>query len=507
MKTTRLYTLLALLLMAGGVTMQAQELDEVVWSPDSWVSSMVFEDAHTFVAKKTVVDFNWNVAEIQFVRMNDEGEELASQQLFSGEEYDTEVVWISPLQRLSNGNLVLFYAKRVADIATFYRVDLNDDLSFSVLQLDWETDDYYDDDRTFYPYNTGVVINRDGNAIITYPPHSQYHLNGTEAMQFLKFDDKGHLVGQRLMEGFRGQDRHHTLPAPDSLGCRIILRSNGSPKLDCYTLDSDLNTIAIKENVEEMSWPYQCCRFAYLKTNPANGKTYSINTINYPAYGGHPEIVEDIMMSVFDADNFRQLNYTWGLTTQGEDNGGIRQSIGFDNENHVYMAGEMDRVNEFFNRNLYIAYLDENLNKLGEIYHVDDYVYMITSLSACPEGGCLLSCHKTHEATNEAGNCLIKITKETLVGIEEAHDAGFAVAMAYPNPGVNTLNIRTALKNARVEVYDLNGRLIHSQTLTENVAGINAGEWAEGVYVWKVMADGKEAESGKWIKELYYESN
>ena len=508
MKITRIYTLLALLLMAGGVTMQAQELNEIVWSPDSWVSSMVFEDAHTFVAKKTVIDFNWNVAEIQFVRMTDEGEELASQQLFSGEEYNTEVVWISPLQRLSNGNLGLFYAKRVADIATFYRVDLNDDLSFSTLQLDWETDDYYDDDRTFYPYNTGVVVKKDGNAIITYPPHSQYHLNGTEAMQFLKFDAEGHLIGQRLMEGYRGQDRHHTLPAPDSLGCRIILRSNGSPKLDCYTLDADLNTIAVKENVEELSWPYQCCRFAYLKTNPANGKTYSNNTINYPAYGGNPAIVEDIMMSVFDAENFRQTNYTWGLTTQSHDGAGILQSIGFDNDDNVYMVGQMDNVmaNEFLNRNLYIAYLDENLNKLGEIYHVDEYAYEVKSMAACPEGGCLVSCHKIHEATNEAGNCLIKITKETLVGIEEAHDAGFAVAMAYPNPGKDVLNIRTGLRDAWVEVYDLNGRLVHRQDITENVTGIDAGGWAEGVYVWKVYVgspstgSGAEAESGKWIK-------
>ena len=308
MKTLRFFTLLAILFV-GSISAQAQELIEIVNSPNSWVYSMMFEDAHTFVANKTIVDQNSNVTEIQIVRMNDEGEELASQQLFSAEEY-ADVVWISPWQRLSNGNLVLFYAKRIADIATFYRVDLNDDLSFSVLQLDWETDDYYDSDRTFYPYNTGVVVNKDGNVIITYPPHSQYHLNGTEAMQFLKFDTEGLLVGQRLMEGFRGQDRHHTLPAPDSLGCRIILRNNGSPKLDCHTLDADLNTIAVKENVEELSWPYQCCRFAYLKTNTANGKTYSINTINYPAYGGNPEIVEDIMMSVFDAANFRQTNYT-----------------------------------------------------------------------------------------------------------------------------------------------------------------------------------------------------
>ncbi len=508
MKTTRIYILLALLMIVGGLNMQAQELNEILYSPDSWVSSMVFEDVHTFVAKKTVVDLNWNVAEIQFVKMTDEGEELASQQLFSGEEYNIEVVWISPLQRLSNGNLVLFYAKRVADIATFYRVDLNDDLSFSIIQLDWETDDYYDSDRTFYPYNTGVVVNKDGNVIITYPPHSQYHINGTEAMQFLKFDAEGHLVGQRLMEGFRGQDRHHTLPAPDSLGCRIILRNNGSPKLDCHTLDADLNTIAVKENVEEMSWPYQCCRFAYLKTNPANGKTYSNNTINYPAYGGNPAIVEDIMMSVFDAENFRQTNYTWGLTTQSHDGAGILQSIGFDNDNNVYMVGQMDNVmaNEFLNRNLYIAYLDENLNKLGEIYHVDDYAYMVKSMAACPEGGCLISCHKSDEVTLETGNCLIKISKETLVGIEEAHNAGFVVAVVYPNPGKDVLNIRTGLKDARVEVYDMNGRMIYRQEITENDTAINATNWTNGTYVWKVFVGTStgsvtEAESGKWIKE------
>ena len=73
--------------------------------------------------------------------------------------------------------------------------------------------------------------------------------------------------------------------------------------------------------------------------------------------------------------------------------------------------------------------------------------------------------------------------------------------VAYPNPGGNTLNIHTALPNARMEVYDINGRLIHSQVLTENVTPIDATDWVKGVYVWKVIVDGKEAEVGKWIKE------
>ncbi len=132
---------------------------------------------------------------------------------------------------------------------------------------------------------------------------------------------------------------------------------------------------------------------------------------------------------------------------------------------------------------------------------MEDYVYIIKSLGACPEGGCLLSCHKIHEATNEAGNCLIKIPKQTFLSIDEAHDAGFAVAVAYPNPGKEVLIIRTGLKDARVEVYDMHGRIVHSQEITENTTAINTKNWSDGIYLWKVISNGKEVESGKWIKQ------
>ena len=46
-----------------------------------------------------------------------------------------------------------------------------------------------------------------------------------------------------------------------------------------------------------------------------------------------------------------------------------------------------------------------------------------------------------------------------------------------------------------------NGRLVHSQDITENVTSIDARAWSEGVYVWKVYSGGKEAENGKWLKE------
>ena len=502
MRRIKLYTFL--LLMAGSISMQAQELNEIISSPNSWVYRMIFEDDHTFVANKTVVDDNDNVMEIQVVRMNDDGEELASQLIFDSEEY-ADVVWLGPLKRGLNGGYVNYFAKVIDGISYFYKVSILDDLTLNFQQLDWETDDYYDDDRTFYPYNTGLVINKDGCAIITYPPHSQYNFNGTEAIQFLKFDAEGHLVGQRLIEGLRGQYNHNTFPTPDSLGCRILLQNNGSAKLDCHTLDADLNTIAVKENVDELSWPFMTCRYAYLCTNPTNGRTYSINTFSYPAVNGNPEIVADILMSAFAADDFCQLSYTWGIATPQEDNGGVLGSIGFDNDENVYMAGEMDPYVispwVILNKNLYITCMDKDLNKYHEIYHIDDYAYRLVSLAAIPSGGCIISCHRTDTKTGERDRCMYKISKETFLSIDEAHDAGFSVAIAYPNPGKDVLNIRTALQNARIEIYDLSGKLIHNQQITDNITPITTTSWPSGTYIWKVIANGKEAESGKWIKE------
>ena len=105
------------------------------------------------------------------------------------------------------------------------------------------------------------------------------------------------------------------------------------------------------------------------------------------------------------------------------------------------------------------------------------------------------------EDRSRVGSSVVKFPAEAFVGIEEAHDNGLKVAVAYPNPGKDVLNIRTALQNAHVEVCDMNGRLVHSQAITAHVTAIDAGDWAEGIYVWKVIANGKEAECGKWLKE------
>lgn len=85
--------------------------------------------------------------------------------------------------------------------------------------------------------------------------------------------------------------------------------------------------------------------------------------------------------------------------------------------------------------------------------------------------------------------------------VEEIQDDNIALATAFPNPGCNNLNIKTDLQNTEIMVFDVFGRMIYNQEITDNITPINTTSWPSGTYIWKVIANGKEAESGKWIKQ------
>ena len=86
--------------------------------------------------------------------------------------------------------------------------------------------------------------------------------------------------------------------------------------------------------------------------------------------------------------------------------------------------------------------------------------------------------------------------------IEEAHANNLHLAVAYPNPGDDVLNIRTGLRNATLQVYDMQGRIIHQQIITDEVTSIDASKWNSGTYIWKLKTEnGKlKVEEGKWVK-------
>ena len=184
---------------------------------------------------------------------------------------------------------------------------------------------------------------------------------------------------------------------------------------------------------------------------------------------------------------------------------GDDHSIYFCYSLNVYVAGF-----DYGDSWIVIEKLDEDFNTLSTVYYGtdSDRLFCIAeNITLANDGGVLLTVESLKlEDLYTGSTSVVKFPAEAFVGIEEAHDNGLKVAIAYPNPGKDVLNIRTGLQDARVEVYDMSGRLMHRQDITENVTGIDAGGWAAGSYVWRVVAGTStgsvtEAETGKWIKE------
>lgn len=71
----------------------------------------------------------------------------------------------------------------------------------------------------------------------------------------------------------------------------------------------------------------------------------------------------------------------------------------------------------------------------------------------------------------------------------------------YPNPGTTHFNVLIDVPMEKVEVYDLMGHQMFSQTISGNTIRINTESWPSGVYFWKVISETNNAVFGKWIKE------
>ncbi len=184
----------------------------------------------------------------------------------------------------------------------------------------------------------------------------------------------------------------------------------------------------------------------------------------------------------------------------------LRKGVDVASDNSLYFAYSM-RVGPTLNLDswIMIEHLTPEFDTIatvfydlpGERMHCEAF-----GIKASRDGGALLGLWGYDmDHPNTRYESVVKFPSVAFWGVNEAHDNGLKLAVAYPNPGCSTLNICTGLPNAHIEVYDALGRLIHEQEITENETAINAESWPSGLYVWKIYSKNKEAETGSWLKE------
>ena len=493
MKNLKFYALLALLLIVGNLSTQAQELEPVeilpsptliVYHMDQWSDGQIILNAvESGVGLYAVI-------------IDEEGN-IIDYELWHSYTNTCYFLTESKFFRMSDGGLCFYYVKG-PEHPTVYKVSISEDFELTTFEFpdafpfpeEISHDDWW---------NFAWLPNDDGSTFV-----SGVYIEGTHCVQMMvRYNEAGEITHQ--WSEITSRATTSLLPPERGLsGCRLVMEDPDEVNSECVVFDDSLNVVDTKHSIYNQAVGIYRPHYEYFAVHPETDMVYLISDVSFPPYNGNPEIKADVYMGQFNSD-FTQTKYVLGPYTPTEyDQMALCEAISFQGEN-IYMCGYMNTDWGGYDPdtdNFYVAMLDGNLNIVGEIYyHNEERMVVPYSIHVLESGDCLVSTAGKDRKTLEMQHAIFRVPKETFDGIDEAHDNGLKVAIAYPNPGKDMLNIRTALQNAHVEIYDLSGKLIHNQQITDNITPITTTSWPSGTYIWKVIANGKEAESGKWIKE------
>lgn len=151
----------------------------------------------------------------------------------------------------------------------------------------------------------------------------------------------------------------------------------------------------------------------------------------------------------------------------------------------------------------YVAKLNDTLGVEYEKYIGSEDYYVLFDITASSDGGVLLS--GTRQDTNmsyiERNGFIIKLDSlGCLTSIQNDKNFKITEAIVYPNPGVNYLNIRTALHGCHFNLFDINGNLVISKELKSGVTIIRTDYLKKANYLFQITKSKKLVHKGVWIK-------
>ena len=495
MKATRITTLLALLLMAGGVTMKAQvnEPIEFFYSPDILAYHICEWDDGFIMLNADIM------GEGRYVMLIDQEGNLAHSEAWYDNVNTCSFLTESMFFKSSDGSRFFYYVNG-PDRPVMYKVTISNALEFTTFEF---ADAFPFPEEITHDdwWNFAWLPNDDGSTFV-----SGVYIEGNHSVQMMvRYNEAGEITHQ-WSEITSRATTSLLPPERGASGCRLVMEDPDAKDVnsECVFFDDSLNVVDTKHSIYNQAIGIYRPHYEYFAVHPETDKVYLISDVSFPAFNGNPEIKADVYMGQFNPD-FTQTKCVLGPYTPTEyDQMALCEAIDFHGEN-IFMCGYMNTMfggNAPDTDNFYVAMLDGNLNIVGEIYyHNEERMVVPYSILVLESGVCLVSTAGKDRKSGEMQQAIFKLSHAIFDGIEEAHDAGFALAIAYPNPGRDVLNIRTALQNAHVEIYDMSGKQIYNQEITSNITIINTSYWPSGTYFWKVISNNKEAESGKWIKQ------
>jgi len=132
-----------------------------------------------------------------------------------------------------------------------------------------------------------------------------------------------------------------------------------------------------------------------------------------------------------------------------------------------------------------------------------DFYYQALSIEQSEDGGILLQATRAY--------IYDEVRKEALVIIKTDTEGNFPLSIdnhsgemqsqftVFPNPG-QELRIEASVEGALLELYNLNGQLLHTQSLSSGLNSINTDQLPPSTYIYRISLKKDLIGSGKWVK-------
>ena len=401
---------------------------------------------------------------------------------------------------------------------------LNDDLSVAE-SYEWNIPiDTAGFGSTVVGYYDGIdlfsaMVDSEGYIVGAYTKvvNSQIHPQELDSTFFFKMDFEGNMVKKVGYEACHSDctpDAYYRMVEADSLYIYYGLRGDVGDDNDrtLFYLDKDFNVVLKRRYLQAVQLPgIQGERWRFLYPNvmrSPNGTTYMTCMADESGAKNYTTCVLyefDDCASYWDAVPIKRFIER---KTENWDMVPFSKGVDVTNDNTLYFAyslnvGLYDNLDSW----IQIEHLTPEFDVISTLYYdmPGDMMHSkVTSIDATQDGGALIALYGYDMTRPEIHyESVVKFPAEAFLSVDEAHANGLSLAIAYPNPGGNEMHIRTAVENAAVEVYDMNGRLVAQQPVMETETVLDATDWAAGTYIWKVVSTqtAREIESGKWVKE------
>ncbi len=188
---------------------------------------------------------------------------------------------------------------------------------------------------------------------------------------------------------------------------------------------------------------------------------------------------------------------------------GYYNSIDYHYPNSIFVAGTYDEgVGVWITHPSWIAIAkyDSDLNLLTEKYIGGDAYYLMFNIVATSDGGALITTSRFDYQTQyyEHDFYVIKLDSLDLLVGDYEHKSNDLVknAIVYPNPALDKVFVRTAVKDAEFIIYDLNGTEIKTikQNIRNLITPINISVLPKGNYIWCITKNRNRIETGRLVK-------